>query len=138
MNWDAIGAIAELIGAIAVILTLIYLSVQVRQSASAIFTQTLDALNARLATSRELSDIWLRGRRDITSLDELELEQFRAFAMSLINLSRYAYTHPRKEYDYYNENLSRVTQSDAGFRDILDSVKWSLPDGLYDQLTGGT
>ena len=32
MNWDALGAIAELIGGVAVLATLIYLSVQVRQS----------------------------------------------------------------------------------------------------------
>jgi hypothetical protein len=32
MNWDAIGAIAEVFGAIAVLVTLIYFSVQIRQS----------------------------------------------------------------------------------------------------------
>ncbi|MEM7099018.1 MAG: hypothetical protein AAF541_12225 [Pseudomonadota bacterium] len=32
MNWDALGAIAELLGAIAVFATLAYLAVQVRQS----------------------------------------------------------------------------------------------------------
>jgi hypothetical protein len=33
MNWDAIGAIGEIIGAIAVVSTLFYLAVQIRQSA---------------------------------------------------------------------------------------------------------
>jgi hypothetical protein len=32
MNWDALGAIAELLGAIAVFGTLIYLAIQIRQS----------------------------------------------------------------------------------------------------------
>ncbi len=32
MNWDALGAIAELIGAVAVLLTLIYLAIQSRQN----------------------------------------------------------------------------------------------------------
>ena len=32
MNWEAIGAIGELVGALAVVLTLIYLAAQVRQS----------------------------------------------------------------------------------------------------------
>ncbi len=32
MNWEAIGAIGEMAGAVAVVLTLIYLSVQVRQN----------------------------------------------------------------------------------------------------------
>jgi hypothetical protein len=34
MNWDAIGAISETVGAFAVVITLIYLAVQVRQSNS--------------------------------------------------------------------------------------------------------
>ena len=32
MNWDAIGAIAELLGAIGVIASLVYLGSQIRQS----------------------------------------------------------------------------------------------------------
>jgi hypothetical protein len=32
MNWDAIGAIGEILGALVVLLTLIYLATQVRQS----------------------------------------------------------------------------------------------------------
>nr|MDJ0879585.1 hypothetical protein [Halieaceae bacterium] len=32
MNWDAIGAIAEVLGAVAVLVTLIYLSLQIRLS----------------------------------------------------------------------------------------------------------
>ena len=32
MNWDAIGAIGELVGALAVVLTLAYLALEVRRS----------------------------------------------------------------------------------------------------------
>ena len=32
MNWDAIGAIAELLGAVGVIASLVYLATQIRQS----------------------------------------------------------------------------------------------------------
>ena len=32
MNWDAIGAIGEIIGALAVFLTLVYLATQIRQN----------------------------------------------------------------------------------------------------------
>ena len=39
MNWDAVGAIAELLGAIAVFLTLAYLALQVRQNANALSHQ---------------------------------------------------------------------------------------------------
>ena len=32
MNWEAVGAIGEIIGAVAVVVTLVYLSIQIRQS----------------------------------------------------------------------------------------------------------
>ena len=35
MNWDALGAVAELLGALAVFVTVIYLTIQVRQSSKA-------------------------------------------------------------------------------------------------------
>jgi len=46
MNWDAIGAIGEMVGAVAVIITLVYLAVQVRQARQEV----------RRSTSRARSD----------------------------------------------------------------------------------
>jgi hypothetical protein len=43
MNWQALGAVAEMIGAIGVIATLGYLAVQVRQNTRAIRAQTYDS-----------------------------------------------------------------------------------------------
>lgn len=42
MNWDAIGAIGEIIGATAVFLTLAYLALQIRQSTKAIQASAVD------------------------------------------------------------------------------------------------
>ena len=36
MNWEALGAIAELVGAIAVIATLVYLAIQIRQNTASV------------------------------------------------------------------------------------------------------
>ena len=43
MNWDALGAIGEVVGAIAVVVTLIYLAVQIRQNTSSIRASTLQS-----------------------------------------------------------------------------------------------
>ena len=48
MNWEVVGAIAETIGAIAVIATLIFLSVQVRAQATATRGQILQERSNRL------------------------------------------------------------------------------------------
>ena len=58
MNWDAIGAIAELLGALAVFLTLVYLSIQIRQSNRS--TQSV----AELEASRQLTEAARRIGRD--------------------------------------------------------------------------
>ena len=42
MNWEAIGAIGELCGAAGVIVTLVYLSTQIRQNSRALMAQGYD------------------------------------------------------------------------------------------------
>ena len=44
MNWDALSAIGELLGATGVIVTLLYLSIQIRQNTRAIRGSTLNVL----------------------------------------------------------------------------------------------
>lgn len=75
MNWDALGAIAELVGAVAVVASLLYLAVQVRASTRA------SSVEAKLESARLLNDfidsliqnpelnaLWLQGRKNIESL----------------------------------------------------------------------
>ena len=51
MNWDAIGALGEIIGALAVLITLIYLAVQVRQAKHQL---DLNSAQARAVHMRDL------------------------------------------------------------------------------------
>ncbi len=48
MNWDALGAIAEIVGAAGVIITLVYLAVQIRNSARATEAQVHASLSAEM------------------------------------------------------------------------------------------
>ena len=47
MNWDALGAIAELIGAVAIIISIVYLAVQVRQTRKQLQAQADDYISTR-------------------------------------------------------------------------------------------
>ena len=141
MNWEAIGAIGEITGATAVVITLIYLAVQVRQnsqnqhsSTSWAITQTLDALIARISSDAELTDIWLRGRRDLDDLNPIEHERFRTYAMALVNLTIYVHEHPTEEHQYLNQFLAGVVQDSPGLRVTIDSFRSLLPPALYRQL----
>ncbi len=83
MNWDAIGAISESLGALGVIASLIYLATQMRNNtiASAVeakltTTRFLTDFNRDLINDPELYDLWDRGGRDLASLDRRESIRF--------------------------------------------------------------
>ena len=90
MNWDALGAIAELIGGVAVLITLVYLATQVRQSnqmqRQQISTEQTNRYHANahiLASNPELVTIY---RKAMVGEDLTEEERWRfgSFMYALI------------------------------------------------------
>ncbi len=84
MNWDALGAIGEITGAVAVFVTLVYLAIQIKQNtkferANALDSsiRTFGAIRETIFTDRELSALYLKGAREPESLDEEETLRFR-------------------------------------------------------------
>ena len=82
MNWEAIGAIAELIGGVAVLITLIYLSIQVRQNSRIQRQQNVTEQTNRcidsgqlLASDPEFADIFSRAMNntDLTATESRRL-----------------------------------------------------------------
>ncbi|MDH3379233.1 MAG: hypothetical protein OEQ39_20095 [Gammaproteobacteria bacterium] len=72
MNWEAIGAIGEVVGALAVIATLLYLAVQIRQNTKAIKGTTLTAITEHkqfeLRWSSDIATAWRKSLTDPKSL----------------------------------------------------------------------
>ena len=75
MNWEAIGAIGEILGAIAVLVTLVYLAAQIRQNSRFVKAATYHStsrarneFNFAVAMTPELSALLVRARDDSTSL----------------------------------------------------------------------
>lgn len=88
MNWDAIGAVSELVGAAGVIASLLYLAIQVRAStrASAVeakleSTRLLNDFIDSLIQAPELNDLYLRGLADIESLSKTDYYRFSNMAL---------------------------------------------------------
>ena len=83
MNWEAIGATSELIGAFAVVSTLVYLSVQIRQNSKATEAQIYQSRSSEfssrsrsIAESPYLSEIYSRiesvpGEFDLDAVEKL-------------------------------------------------------------------
>ncbi len=89
MNWDAAGAIGEIVGATAVVLTLVYLAKQIKDSSTQVKVNSLTALNTiyndafiPIYTSRENMNIWVTGLSSPEDLPDVEREIL--FMMRLI------------------------------------------------------
>ena len=68
MNWDAIGAISEAVGALGVIITLAYLAMQIRQN-----NHTMDQHTSALASAAEIAASDQSGRQFTLLAQDSEL-----------------------------------------------------------------
>jgi hypothetical protein len=91
MNWDMLGAIGEIVGAAAVVLTLGYLARQVRATAqqdrrqqSAAMQQHFADHLALMVTDDRLPTIFMAGIRDYSSLDEEQRLRFGAWMLNVL------------------------------------------------------
>ena len=78
MNWEAIIAVAEVVGAIAVVLSLIYVATQIKQNTEASRAQSINQINgqygalmSQIATNGDLAKIY----RKATDGEELEPDE---------------------------------------------------------------
>ena len=98
MNWDAVGAIGEILGAVAVLITLFYLATQIRQNTETVRTSAemdvskMSAEWAALAINNpEIGEIWDKAADDPTSLTDSEVRLFLWFVMEYLLLSEAQY-----------------------------------------------
>jgi hypothetical protein len=93
MNWEAIGAIGEIVGSTGVIISLLYLAIQIRKDARARRANTLHeqcqalaGVYSTLESSSELSDVYFRGIQDFSCLKGSERVRFSALCNHLFRL----------------------------------------------------
>jgi len=116
INWEAIGAFAELASAVAVVATLFYLASQIRQSNVLARRSEHNAtmnhasqLRMEFATNPELVSLYLKGARDYSKLNEVEKIQFD----NLQNQTgwHYAQIWDRNNLGFMDEEMWRVLRS---------------------------
>ena len=88
MNWDAIGAIAELIAAIAVLATLVYLAAQIKQNTKALSGASMDSITSHgfqeLQWSAELQPVFVKAEENPDSLEEIERRQILCWVIAAL------------------------------------------------------
>ena len=93
MNWDAIGAVGEIIGAVAVLVTLIYLARQVTHSVNLARAQQNKGLmdsyggwNALIISEPEIAKILAETKDPERELTPTQVVQIRHLAYRIINV----------------------------------------------------
>lgn len=112
MNWDAIGAISELVGAIGVVVTMVYLAFEVRRNTKAIrldtghdVTEEIRSIYALMAENNDLADILRRAAIDAEGIHGTDKVRWYALNMNFLRAVE-------------NARIQWIEQS-------LDSRQWS-------------
>lgn len=104
MNWDALGAIGEVVGAAAVVATLVFLAIQVRHSTRSMdesnrlqrtaaidrHTDSMSRWRGTIAENADIARIWFAAVNDNPLTDE-ELIRLNNMYINLINTQRSNY-----------------------------------------------
>lgn len=98
MNWDAVGALGEVVGAVAVVATLAYLALQIRQSTSLARATAQREVNTTFQSAidrmREEPEIFQRGCVDFENLSRKDQLTFDLIvAPMIVNLDQAVRMH---------------------------------------------
>ncbi len=110
MNWDAIGAVGEILGAIAVFVSLLYLAIQIRSNtnqSSALMTHSIESgynsILDSVISNHQFAEL-LAKSLTIETLSSSEELQLRAYSNKLLNIyssTLVAFENGQVSADYY-------------------------------------
>ncbi len=138
MTLDDLGNIGEFVGAIGVIVSLVYLAVQIRRNTSSVRASTFQEavrdvaiLSDLLATDAELARIWSSGLRDLDTLKPDERVRFAAYMLGMFRRLEnvvYQTQHGSLDPAYWDGQLSsmRSTLTQPGV-----AAWWERARGLF-------
>lgn len=94
MNWEAISAIGQIVGAIAVVATLLYLSRDIRDNSRSLAVSALrdtteqwNHWGALVAQSADLAEIVERGNKSLSDLTGAEALRYGAYVQSFFDIA---------------------------------------------------
>jgi hypothetical protein len=139
INWDAIGAVGEVVGAAGVIATLAYLALQIRHSWKATGVETYQNLSVEyvttsnlLASDPNLSRIYNLGIQDYSALEDEDATQFSFYMYSTFtHLENAYYLHESRTleeeiWEKYRNQISWYTRNAPGVVQW-----WKFTQGLF-------
>ena len=129
MNWDAAGAIGEIVGALAVVISLIYLATQIRvqnrEARIASAHEISEGFRNAIASARDpqIAKLIVKVRKDFDGLDEAEMVQMFSIAQSYLRVWEEAhYQHQQNRLD---ESMWKAMN--AQFLDMMELEAFQRP-----------
>jgi len=138
MNWDAIGAVGEVFGAVAVVVSVVYLAIQVgKQTEESKLAATRDLATQfqagldMLAQDGELTSIWAAGVQDYRSLSHDDRLRLSMYFQRMTRVIEAQYLHLHTE----NVNPAYFESIQMSFSEFLSypgaQQWWELSKGLF-------
>jgi hypothetical protein len=138
LNWDAVGALAELVGAFGVIASLVYLASQIRQNTNAVRGSAHEATVSRnttwivaIGSNPQVADLLVRAHRDYRGLSGPERMQFGSLMSAVLLGGEATYLQYRRgnlDEEVWQRSLAIIRSSMAspGMQ-----TWWNSGRGLY-------
>ena len=135
MNWDAIGAIGETLGAIGVIVTLVYLAVQLKQNTKALRSNSWQAIQEAeqrfddlFSRDPAIGDLWVRASNGGLECLDSDAERFQFMSLAKQLIDQFQTHHYQYERGMIETELWKtwVTQfkadvaSHRGLREVIE------------------
>ena len=142
------GAIGEIVGAIAVVVTLLYLSVQIRHNTRSLRSAASSSVNAALQQTlarraenpNGFTEIWLRGCADLASLSPVERDRWECHALDILDLAVYVDQLERDDladvHIDYIEYMRMMIHLHPGLKTFMRNIErgWSGSRELFNRL----
>lgn len=128
IDWDIVAAIAELLGALGVFLTLIYLAMQIRDNTRLLQAGSLESVLEGprdryflpMASNPDMADIFARGLNSLEELDEKETRRFfymlyeQLFQMQQVMHLRERDLIPQVDFDAWLDYTASLLRTPGG------------------------
>jgi hypothetical protein len=128
MNWDAIGAVAEALGSLGVLISLFYLATQIRlntrQIKTSIESDQLSAFERNIEAGNriremflihpEIAELYERGNRDYASLDRVERFRYEQLLRNIFSAIQGAFIR--------QQSTTHDPEGTAGIAKIVDET----------------
>jgi len=142
MSISELGSLGEFVSAVAVLVTLIYLSLQIRQNTHATravshhaVTDALNQLNLTIGRDPELMQLWLSGMSNRSALNKVQCEQFDTLLRAYLHICDTMYYQARvgagdSELWDAEKRYVAITLTSPGGKEWLEINSQSISSGF--------